>query len=93
MSLSSDASPLDAHTLRRVETYARTVGTTPAQVIREAIEQYLTLHEETRARQMPDETAFDVLRRAGLIGCIAGAPGSPTDLSTDPIHLEGFGSE
>ena len=39
------------------------------------------------------ETAYDVARRAGLIGCIKGAPGSPTDLSTNPKHMEGFGSE
>jgi hypothetical protein len=40
-----------------------------------------------------EETAFDVARRAGLIGCIRGAPRSPTDLSTNPKHMEGFGSE
>jgi putative addiction module CopG family antidote len=39
------------------------------------------------------ETAFDVASRAGLIGCIKGAPGSPTDLSTNPKHMEGFGRE
>ena len=37
------------------------------------------------------ETAFDVVSRVGLIGCIKGAPGSPTDLSTNPKHMEGFG--
>ena len=38
-----------------------------------------------------EESAFDVASRAGLIGCIAGAPGSPTDLSTNPKHKQGFG--
>jgi len=38
-----------------------------------------------------EETAFDVAQRAGLIGCIQGQPGSPTDLSTNPKHMEGFG--
>ena len=38
-----------------------------------------------------EESAFDLARRAGLIGCIKGAPGSPTDLSTNPKHKEGFG--
>ena len=37
------------------------------------------------------ETAFDVLDRAGLIGCVEGHEGSPTDLSTNPAHMEGFG--
>ena len=38
-----------------------------------------------------EETAFEVAQRAGLIGCIEGAPGSPTDLSTNPKHRDGFG--
>jgi len=47
----------------------------------------------TAARQESEETAFDVASRAGLIGCIKGAPRSPTDLSTNPKHMEGFGRE
>jgi Arc/MetJ-type ribon-helix-helix transcriptional regulator len=39
------------------------------------------------------ETAHDLARRAGLIGCLKGAQGSPNDLSTNPKHMEGFGSE
>jgi hypothetical protein len=38
-----------------------------------------------------EETAFDVASRAGLIGCFNGAPRSPTDLSTSPKHMKGFG--
>jgi len=38
-------------------------------------------------------TAFDVLARAGLIGCLKAAPGGPTDLATNPSHMEGFGGE
>jgi hypothetical protein len=40
-----------------------------------------------------EESAFDVASRAGLIGCIKGSPRSPTDLSTNPKHMEGFGRE
>jgi hypothetical protein len=36
-------------------------------------------------------TVFDVLDQTGLIGCIKGKPGSPTDLATNPDHMEGFG--
>jgi hypothetical protein len=43
------------------------------------------------ADEAAEETAFDVAKRAGLIGCIKGAPRSPTDLSTNPKHMEGFG--
>ena len=38
-----------------------------------------------------EETAFDRLERAGLIGCLKGMPGTPTDLSTNPKYMEGFG--
>ena len=43
------------------------------------------------AQDTDGETAFDVASRSGLIGCIKGAPGSPTDRSTNPKHMEGFG--
>jgi hypothetical protein len=45
------------------------------------------------AYKRAEETAFDVLDRAGLIGCLEGAPRSPTDLSTNPRHMEGFGRD
>jgi hypothetical protein len=97
MSLPSDAGspalPLDPDTLRRVETYAQAVGTTPAQIFREAVEEYLCARGEARDPRPSAETVFDVLHRAGLIGCISGSSGSPTDLSTNPIHMEGFGGE
>jgi hypothetical protein len=38
-----------------------------------------------------DKTAFDVLERAGLIGCLKGKASSPTDLATNSKHMEGFG--
>jgi hypothetical protein len=40
-----------------------------------------------------ERTAYDVASCAGLIGCIKGAPRSPTDLSTNPKHMEGFGRD
>jgi hypothetical protein len=43
-----------------------------------------------RAGQEAEETAYDLAKRAGLIGCIKGAPRSATDLSTNPNHMEGF---
>jgi hypothetical protein len=44
-----------------------------------------------RPGKRAEETAFDVMERAGLIGCLKGAPHTPTDLSTNPKHMEGFG--
>jgi hypothetical protein len=45
----------------------------------------------TRPRKAAAVTVFDLLDQAGLIGCIKGKPGSPTDLATNPEHMEGFG--
>jgi hypothetical protein len=39
----------------------------------------------------PEENAYEVASRAGLIGCLGGEPGSPTDLSTNPEHMKDFG--
>ena len=36
-------------------------------------------------------TAFDMMSAAGVIGCVKGKPGSPTDLATNRAHMEGFG--
>jgi hypothetical protein len=38
-------------------------------------------------------TAYQLLSAAGLIGCVKGKAGSPTDLATNPKHMEGFGSD
>jgi hypothetical protein len=97
MSLPSPADftglPLDPDMLRRIESYARSVGSTPAEVVREAFEEYVAVHDEARSSVARDETAFDILHRAGLIGCVKGDPDSPTDLGTNPAHMEGFGRE
>jgi hypothetical protein len=39
-------------------------------------------------RPTVETSVFDILDRLGLIGCIEGSPDSPTDLSTNPDHLE-----
>lgn len=50
--------------------------------------------DDNGAHAETDEpTAFDVMTRAGLIGCLKAAPGTPTDLATNPDHMEGFGGE
>jgi predicted transcriptional regulator len=43
---------------------------------------------------LPQEAnVFDVLSRAGMIGCIKGSSVAPTDLATNPEHMDGFGRE
>jgi Arc/MetJ-type ribon-helix-helix transcriptional regulator len=54
----------------------------------------LLLKQSRPPLQATAETSvFDVLDRLGLIGCLEGSPDSPTDLSTNPSHMEGFGRD
>jgi hypothetical protein len=82
---------VDADTQRRIESYARASGRSTAEVVREAFDEYEAAHNGSHPEA--EESAFDVLNRAGLIGCLKGAPDSPTDLSTNPEHMEGFGRD
>lgn len=66
---------------RRLKAAARQSGTKESVLIRTAVERQLNAGEATA-------TAYDRLKKAGLIGIVRGA--SP-DLSTNPRHFEGFG--
>jgi hypothetical protein len=84
--------PLDAELQRRIEAFARAVGVTPVEVIRKAFEEYEAAHDGPHPRRDSGETAFDVVSRAGLIGCIlARSAEIPVDLATNPEHMHGFG--
>jgi predicted DNA-binding protein len=66
---------------RRLKERSRITGAGESAVVREALEQYLSKN--------PDEqTAYDIAREVGLIGCVRGAP---KDLSTNKRHFKGFG--
>ena len=66
---------------RRLKERSRMTGAGESAVVREALEEYLS--------KSPDEqTAYDIAREAGLIGCVQGAP---KDLSTNKRHFKGFG--
>jgi metal-responsive CopG/Arc/MetJ family transcriptional regulator len=66
---------------RRLEAEAREKGVSPSEIIRRALEQHVR-------QQKPRESCYDVAKRLGIIGS---AKGLPTDLSTNPEHMEGFG--
>ena len=66
---------------KRVKDAARTKGVREADYVREAIEQRLSSDESA-------PTAYEMALKAGLIGLIREAP---SDLATNPIHMEGFG--
>ncbi len=89
MATAPDVDPpiIDADTRRRIEAFARATGTTTAEVVRQALAEFEAAH----LADLPAVTAFDLLDRAGLIGCLKAPPDSPTDLSTNPEHMKGFG--
>lgn len=59
--------------------------------LRDFLDQQARMNDTTSVE--PEETAFEALSQAGLIGCLKGSRQSPTDLSTNPVHMEGFGRE
>lgn len=66
---------------RRLKERSRATGSRESQVVREALEQYLSTNGK-------EQTTYDLLQEAGLIGC---ARGTPKDLSTNKKYFKGFG--
>jgi hypothetical protein len=64
-------------------TIADRTGRSESQLVREALTEFV-------ARQAGQPSCFDLARELGLIGCVDSGRG---DLSTNPRHLEGFGSD
>jgi Arc/MetJ-type ribon-helix-helix transcriptional regulator len=65
----------------RIRDRVRTNGQTPSDLVRLALESYLTERSGTGS-------AYDLARATGLIGCMRRGP---KDLSTNPRHFGGFG--
>ena len=66
---------------QQLEAEAREKGVSPSEVVRQAIEEHLR-------QQKPSETCYDLAKRLGIIGVFRDGP---SDLSTNPAHMEGFG--
>lgn len=67
--------------VQRLKERSRATGKRESEVVRHALEEYLSKSGENK-------TAFDRFQEAGLIGC---APGLPKDLATNKRHFKGFG--
>jgi metal-responsive CopG/Arc/MetJ family transcriptional regulator len=67
--------------VRRLKERSKATGARESQVVRDALEQYLS-------RKRTEQTTYDLLQGAGLIGCVRGVP---RDLSTNKKYLKGFG--
>ena len=66
---------------QRLEVEAARKGTTPSEIIRQALDEHF-------GRQAPPENCLQLAERLGILGVYKDGP---TDLSTNPAHMEGFG--
>ena len=66
---------------QRIRARAASVGKRESDVVRRALEEYLTNDRDR-------ETCFELAESIGLIGMLKEAP---RDLSTHPRHFKGFG--
>src|SRR5437870_168270 len=64
----------------RVKQRAKAAGMDESEIVRRALEQYVT----------PPISAYEAFKKAGLIGIVKGGP---RDLSTNKKYMEGFGSK
>lgn len=68
---------------QQLEAEAREKGVRPSDIVRQALEEHMQ-------KQMPRESAYDLAKRIGILGVFKGGP---SDLSTNPEHMEGFGRD
>ena len=61
---------IDPEIQRRIEEYARTEGVTPSELVRKAFEEYAAVHNGSHPVSEGEVVAFELLHRAGLIGCV-----------------------
>jgi hypothetical protein len=66
---------------RELEAEAREKGVRPSDIVRQVLEEHVR-------QRVPRESCLDLARRLGILGS---AKGLPSDLSTNPEHMEGFG--
>ncbi|MGB7326474.1 MAG: hypothetical protein WBD31_16490 [Rubripirellula sp.] len=78
---------IDKKTERRIRSL---VEAGEFQTVEEAVAYIVYLYKPKRRKAQSQEagTAFDALHKLGVIGS---AGGGPSDLATNPVHMEGFG--
>jgi predicted transcriptional regulator len=74
---------VDEATKNRIDEIAEAQGITPADVIRKAVDQFISTQDWSNSW----------LERAEALGLVGCSDSSPSDLSTNSVHMEGFGRE
>jgi len=79
---------LDREHQKRLAELAEKTGRPWSDVLTEALSEYRRTHS-AEENGGSEESFYDAAARLGLIGCVKGRP---SDLSSNPRHMEGFGS-
>lgn len=74
--------------LRLLKEWSGRVGKPVEELLGQVIRDSATKLEGSSESGRPNSSFFEKLERKGLVGCLAGGP---TDLSSNPKHMEGFG--
>ncbi len=74
---------VEARLKQQLEAEAKQRGVRPSDVVRQALEEHIR-------QRTPRLNCRDLAERLGILGS---AKGLPTDLSTNPEHMEGFGRD
>ena len=77
---------LDAERRRKLEQIAELNGKSASELVRDAIDHYLAEHVQSEPKH--GDTLYDIAKSTGAIGLLKGGP---TDVSTNPKYLKGFG--
>ncbi len=72
---------LEPQLREQLEIAARAEGVSPSEVVRAALREHLKTGP-------PQRSCLDIARQVGIVGIYTDAP---SDLSTNPAHMEGFG--
>ena len=83
---------LDPQDKQDLEELARQSGKPLGEVLRQLIRDALRIRTRNdgppKAEDSPEESCYDLAVKAGIVGMVNGGP---SDLSTNPKHMEGFG--
>jgi metal-responsive CopG/Arc/MetJ family transcriptional regulator len=72
---------VDRRLKQELEAEARETGVSPSDIVRKALEEHMQ-------KRTPRPNCRDLAERLGILGVYKGGP---PDLSTNPVHMEGFG--
>jgi hypothetical protein len=81
---------VDPRQERKLKALAQESGKPVGEILRELLDEALLRRKENGAHEPSGEgeSFLDAARRVGAVGCVKGGP---TDVATNPKHLESFG--